>query len=186
MVWQKAERKGIDKFTLIRTKNGKDNVKFTKNFVEYLEQVNALVKEAGFDKSKDTLIKSIQERELLVPVVGGFSAGKSTAINAFLGEDILSVAITPETALATELRYTDGESYVEGVKENGQSLSLTEFSTLKDRASEFQFVRLYLNNKRLKDIAPIVLVEICPALIRLYKHTTRRFYAIFNLARILL
>lgn len=85
MVWQKAERKGIDKFTLIRTKNGKDNVKFTKNFVEYLEQVNALVKEAGFDKSKDTLFKSIQERELLVSVVGGFSAGKSTAINAFLG-----------------------------------------------------------------------------------------------------
>ena len=81
-----------------------------KNFVEYLEQVNALVKEAGLDKSKDTLIKLVKEQELLVPVVGGFSAGKSTAINAFLGEDILSVAITPETALATELRYTDGQA----------------------------------------------------------------------------
>lgn len=29
-----------------------------RNFVEYLEQVNALVKEAGLDKSKEKLIKS--------------------------------------------------------------------------------------------------------------------------------
>ena len=132
-----------------------------KNFVEYLEQVNALVKEAGLDKSKDTLIKSIQERELLVPVVGGFSAGKSTAINAFLGEDILSVAITPETALATELRYTQGASYAEAVKENGQTerIELDKFSTLKDRASEFQFVRLYLNNPKLEQIKPLILVD---------------------------
>ena len=56
-----------------------------RNFVEYLEQVNALVKKAEIDKSKDTLIKLIKEQELLVPVVGGFSAGKSTAINAFFG-----------------------------------------------------------------------------------------------------
>ena len=130
-----------------------------RNFVEYLEQVNALVKEAGLDKSKEKLIKSIKEQELLVPIVGNFNAGKSTALNIFLDENVLSTASKAETALATELRYTDGESYVEGVKENGQSLSLTEFSTLKDRASEFQFVRLYLNNKRLKDIAPIVLVD---------------------------
>lgn len=132
-----------------------------RNFVEYLEQVNALVKEAGLDKSKDTLIKSIQERELLVPVVGGFSAGKSTAINAFLGEDILSVAITPETALATELRYAQGASYAEAVKENGQAerIELDKFSTLKDRASEFQFVRLYLNNPKLEQIKPLILVD---------------------------
>ena len=132
-----------------------------KIFVEYLEQVNALVKEAGLDKSKDTLIKSIQERELLVPVVGGFSAGKSTAINAFLGEDILSVAITPETALATELRYTDGQAYAQGVKENGQieELSLDEFAKLKERAEDFAYAKVFLNNEKLKSIEPLILVD---------------------------
>lgn len=54
-----------------------------RNFVEYLEQVNALVKEAGLDKSKEKLIKSIKEQELLVPIVGNFNAGKSTALNIF-------------------------------------------------------------------------------------------------------
>ena len=36
-------------------------------------------------KSLQTLLEAIGEQELLVPVVGGFSAGKSTALNAFLG-----------------------------------------------------------------------------------------------------
>ncbi len=132
-----------------------------RQFVEYLGQVNALVAQAELDKSKDGLIKAISEQELLVPVVGGFSAGKSTALNAFLGESVLSVAITPETALATELRYTQGESYAEGVRENGeaQRLSLAEFGELKNRASEFSFARLYLNNEKLKAIAPLVLVD---------------------------
>lgn len=132
-----------------------------KRFVEYLEQVDTLVKKAKLDKSKAKLIASIKERELLVPVVGGFSAGKSTALNAFLGEDILSVAITPETALATELRYTEGQAYAQGVRENGenQKLSLDEFATLKERASEFAYVRLYLNNTKLKDIEPLILVD---------------------------
>lgn len=132
-----------------------------RNFVEYLEQVNALVKEAGLDKSKDTLIKLIKEQELLVPVVGGFSAGKSTAINAFLGEDILSVAITPETALATELRYTDGQAYAQGVKENGQieELSLNEFVKLKERAEDFAYAKVFLNNEKLKSIEPLILVD---------------------------
>lgn len=78
------------------------------NFVDYLGQLDSLAKKARLGKDKASLIASIKDRELLVPVVGGFSAGKSTALNAFLGEDILSVAITPETALATELRYIDG------------------------------------------------------------------------------
>lgn len=132
-----------------------------KNFVEYLEQVNALVKKAEIDKSKDTLIKLVKEQELLVPVVGGFSAGKSTAINAFLGEDILSVAITPETALATELRYTDGQAYAQGVKENGQieELSLNEFVKLKERAEDFAYAKVFLNNEKLKSIEPLILVD---------------------------
>ena len=132
-----------------------------KNFVEYLEQVNVLVKKAELDKSKDTLIKLVKEQELLVPVVGGFSAGKSTAINAFLGEDILSVAITPETALATELRYTDGQAYAQSVKENGQieELSLDEFAKLKERAEDFAYAKVFLNNEKLKSIEPLILVD---------------------------
>lgn len=42
--------------------------------------------------------------ELLVPFIGAFSSGKSSLINALLGEALLSTDITPETALPIELR----------------------------------------------------------------------------------
>lgn len=132
-----------------------------KSFIEYLEQVDTLAQKAKIEKSKASLIASIKDRELLVPVVGGFSAGKSTALNAFLGEDILSVAITPETALATELRYTDEQSYAEGVKDNDsvEKIAISALDSLKDRAGEFKYIKLYLNNPKLKQIAPLILVD---------------------------
>lgn len=132
-----------------------------KSFIEYLEQVDTLAQKARIEKSKASLIASIKDRELLVPVVGGFSAGKSTALNAFLGENILGVAITPETALATELRYTNGESYAEGVKDNDsvEKIAISALDSLKDRAGEFKYIKLYLNNPKLKQIAPLILVD---------------------------
>ncbi len=131
------------------------------NFVDYLGQLDSLAKKARLDKDKANLIASIKGRELLVPVVGGFSAGKSTALNAFLGEDILSVAITPETALATELRYTDSAPYAEGIKDNDsvEKIAISELDSLKDRAKEFKYIKLYLNNPKLKQISPLILVD---------------------------
>ena len=131
------------------------------NFVDYLGQLDSLAQKARLDKDKSKLIASIKERELLIPVVGGFSAGKSSALNDFLGEDILSVAITPETALATELRWTNGESYAEGVKDNDsvEKIAISNLDSLKTRASEFKYLRLYLNNPKLKDIEPLILVD---------------------------
>lgn len=41
--------------------------------------------------------------QILIPFIGGFSSGKSSLINALLGENILSTDITPETALPVEL-----------------------------------------------------------------------------------
>ncbi|MGX3045229.1 dynamin family protein [Helicobacter sp. T3_23-1056] len=131
------------------------------NFVDYLGQLDSLAQKARLDKDKSKLITSIKERELLIPVVGGFSAGKSSALNDFLGEEILSVAITPETALATELRYTAGQSYAEGVKDNDsvEKIAISNLDSLKNRAGEFKYLRLYLNNPKLQAIEPLILVD---------------------------
>lgn len=104
---------------------------------------------------------SIAKQELLVPIVGGFSVGKSTLLNDFLGENILSVGLTPETALATELRYTDSESHFIAVKENGteEKIALKDSEILKTRAQEFEYCKLYLNHPKLKDIQPLILVD---------------------------
>ena len=45
-----------------------------------------------------------EKTEILMPFIGAFSSGKSSLINALLGEALLSTDISPETALPMELR----------------------------------------------------------------------------------
>ncbi|GAA9170382.1 hypothetical protein BTM356_03690 [Helicobacter pylori] len=80
------------------------------NFVKFLEQVLGVLKEVEIDKTEcSILLESIQKQQLVIPVVGNFSAGKSTLLNRFLEKSVLPTAITPETSLATELHYSANE-----------------------------------------------------------------------------
>lgn len=80
------------------------------NFVKFLEQVLEVLKEVEIDKTEcSILLESIQKQQLVIPVVGNFSAGKSTLLNRFLEKSVLPTAITPETSLATELHYSANE-----------------------------------------------------------------------------
>ena len=109
------------------------------------------------------LREKIAEQELIVPVVGGFSAGKSTLINALLSKPYLPVAITPETSLAAELRYTESSSgeRLELVDRNDRVENLTkeQFNIVKEKAVHSKLVRVYLHEKVLQDIEPLVLVD---------------------------
>ncbi len=52
------------------------------NFVKFLEQVLEVLKEVEIDKTEcSILLESIQKQQLVIPVVGNFSAGKSTLLN---------------------------------------------------------------------------------------------------------
>ncbi len=52
------------------------------NFVKFLEQVLEVLKEVEIDKTEcSTLLESIQKQQLMIPVVGNFSTGKSTLLN---------------------------------------------------------------------------------------------------------
>ncbi|UTO04976.1 dynamin family protein [Moraxella sp. FZLJ2107] len=132
-----------------------------KKFIEYIREVNRIIKPLDVSNNGvDNIQTSIEQAELIVPVVGGFSAGKSTLINSFLGTDILPTAVTPETALATELRYST-EERIEAVANHGgiERYGLSEFATVKDNAKNYKNLRVYLNNENLKVIQPLVLVD---------------------------
>lgn len=67
-----------------------------------------------------------QARRFVVPVplVGAFSAGKSTLINGLIGFQLLSSSIEPETAVPAEVWHSDTEQLT-GCLPNGQRLPLT-------------------------------------------------------------
>ncbi|WRA32960.1 dynamin family protein [Helicobacter pylori] len=134
------------------------------NFVEFLEQVLEVLKGVEIDKTEcSTLLASIQKQQLVIPVVGNFSAGKSTLLNRFLGSSVLPTGITPETSLATELHYSANER-IEAFSNNdekAESFELNEqsFEVIKKNAAEYSYLKVYLNNEALKNSAPLVFVD---------------------------
>lgn len=134
------------------------------NFVEFLEQVLEVLKEVEIDKTEcSTLLASIQKQQLVIPVVGNFSAGKSTLLNRFLGSSVLPTGITPETSLATELHYSANER-IEAFSNNDEkteSFELNErsFEAIKDNATKYSYLKVYLNNEALRNNAPLVFVD---------------------------
>ncbi len=134
------------------------------NFVKFLEQVLEVLKEVEIDKLECfTLLESIQKQQLVIPVVGNFSAGKSTLLNRFLGSSVLPTAITPETSLATELHYSTNER-IEAFSSNDEkteSFELNEqsFEAIKNNASKYAYLKVYLNKQALKESAPLVFVD---------------------------
>ncbi|MCG8147149.1 dynamin family protein [Moraxella sp. PS-22] len=104
-----------------------------------------------------------------VPLVGLFSAGKSTLLNKLLNDNLLSVEITPETAMATELYYTESDEKFYGHKSNGEVIELSRsdvfeqnFQKLLDHSNEgsHSWVSAYLNAPVLKKFPHISLVDL--------------------------
>ncbi len=134
------------------------------NFVEFLEQVLEVLKEVEIDKTEcSTLLASVQKQQLVIPVVGNFSTGKSTLLNRFLGSSVLPTGITPETSLATELHYSANER-IEAFSNNDEkteSFELNEqsFEVIKENAAKYSYLKVYLNNEALKNSDPLVFVD---------------------------
>ncbi len=110
----------------------------------------------GLDKTSGF----VDHCSLYVPVVGGFSAGKSAALNALVGRDILPEKVTPETAIPAELHFSDDER-ISAQAQNGDwsTHAITALPELSENAKDYQVVRIYLNSPVLKDIEPLVLVD---------------------------
>lgn len=136
-------------------------LKTKQHYIRLLESLKKIAVDIGFSIEKiEKLGQTLSNYELLIPVVGEFSAGKSSFLNSFIGRNVLSVSINPETAVATELRYST-EDYAEVLIENGESIvckriSIEETANVK---KDWRCIRLYLNSENLKSIEPLVMVD---------------------------
>jgi len=132
-----------------------------RTYLNYLNAIFPVIADTALQSDEVTRLQNdIQHTELLVPVIGAFSAGKSSLLNTFLGETILSVGLTPETELATELRYSsDPHLLAMRLDGSAERMDVTALATLKARAHEFTHLQLYLDNPRLKALPSLVLVD---------------------------
>lgn len=125
-------------------------------FSSTLKSLIDIENDCGIPAARTVNLKdAVDNMNLLVPVVGEFSAGKSSLLNKFIGKKILSVGMAPETAVPAELYYSETE-YNEGVRADG---SVEKIDDVSDAASKYVCVRRYVNSQFLKDIQPVVLVD---------------------------
>lgn len=130
-------------------------------YVKVAESVREIASKSDVSEENAKMLSGIMHsKELLIPVVGEFSAGKSSFLNSFIGKSVLSVNVTPETAVATELRYSDTE-YAEVIEESCDGLHVKKISIeqANDVKPSWRSVRLYLNSENLKEIQPLILVD---------------------------
>jgi GTP-binding protein EngB required for normal cell division len=59
----------------------------------------------------ETAEQHAQDFVVPVPLIGGFSAGKSSLVNALIGRPVFSVSVDPQTASPAELRFGENESF---------------------------------------------------------------------------
>ena len=78
---------------------------------ENIERAIALMEQLDFLKDQISRTSELRERlygrELIISVIGQFKRGKSSLINALLGDKLLPVGIIPLTTVVTEIRQGD-------------------------------------------------------------------------------
>ena len=112
-------------------------------------------------KEKDELLKELNNSgSVKVPVVGDFSAGKSSLLNAFIGRELLTVDITPETAVAYELYYSLDE-HVELYRDfqKIEERPINEIKHITTRPGDI--AKVYVNSLKIKqlEVRGITLVD---------------------------
>jgi len=108
----------------------------------------------------DYLKHKIKEFKVVIPIIGKFSAGKSSLLNCYLGKNYLKTDIAPETAIATELFYGSEDRvsihYFDNEKPTIYPLESLSDLTITDNIA---FIRIQLNNNKLKNRSNITLVD---------------------------
>ena len=130
---------------------------------EYKEKFRRLIEiqeKYGLDSEESRkMLYSIDSYRVNTPVVGNFSTGKSSMINAVIGRQLLSVEITPETAVPTEIYYGnnrvfqhDKTAVVERTIEELPLKGLTIQTT--------DLVKIEYENEFLKEIRTVNIVDL--------------------------
>lgn len=131
-----------------------------KNFQPNFETVLNIAKRYSINTAKiEKALSEIPDFRVTVPLVGGFSTGKSSLINAALEEKLLSTDITPETAVPTELFLGNDTAELISLDGKISSMPLAEFDTKTLNIEKYKLVKLGLSAPLFKEIPSVKLVD---------------------------
>jgi GTP-binding protein EngB required for normal cell division len=125
-----------------------------KETVKHVSESNLLTDEI-LNKGKldaQQLLESIHQNfTIKVPLVGDFSAGKSSLLNVLMGREVLPTSIRPETAVSYELYYAPNE--IAELFRNGSEISNCKLDEIKGlNVKPGDIVKVYVDNLKIKSL----------------------------------
>ncbi len=109
------------------------------------------------EENGNIIAENIDLYRLKILFVGGFSAGKSALINAFIGRELLEEDQKPETAVASELMY-DIDEYIEAIKdEHSDRFSIEAADSINTK--EYDKLLWHLKNENIKKLGDCRIVD---------------------------
>lgn len=130
--------------------------------MNHISSIKEWVNKYQLSNDLTELEKHIHHFQVRLPLVGAFSAGKSSLINALIGEKLLSLDITPETGIATELYYQEKEEIV-AYHPDGRQAVLSREDLAGQAISEFApegWIEAGIHAEILKNYPHIRLVDL--------------------------
>jgi small GTP-binding protein len=121
------------------------------------------------------IAERLEAGRFLVSVVGEFKRGKSTLINALVGEEVLPTGVLPLTAVATELVFGEPGAIVEHLDGTRRSIELVEVADFvtEDRNPENErHVERVEVRGRWSLLEPGVVLVDTPGVGSIHKHNT--------------
>lgn len=131
--------------------------------IQNLPEIQNLYEQYQLDSSKfQELTQKSKNFKVRIPLIGAFSAGKSSLINALLAQKLLAVEIDPASNLATEISFAEADQ-ISGFKDN-QFVKELSFEQLKaqdfDDLGENGHVEVKLNNQLLQSLPHLCLADL--------------------------
>lgn len=104
-------------------------------------------------------LAEINDFKVATPIIGGFSTGKSSMINALIEDNILKTDITPETAIPTEIYF--GEDKVQLYKNTKliETIPINNFKEKELDINEIDLIKLETSNSFLSQIKSVKIVD---------------------------
>lgn len=140
------------------------NFKAQKQFTNFVTRLDKTIENISFLAETKELLEclstKIENKNIIIPIIGAFNCGKSTLLNSLIQRSILPTSIYPETCIAMEIHYCDKE-YILGIKENNEKckFSIDEIHELSNKYEDYVYFKVFLNSPILKALKPIVLVD---------------------------
>ena len=126
--------------------------------VELLRKIGDKYQLSDIGTNVDDFKKTNAEYHAHILMVGGFSAGKSALLNKYIGKSVLNESQSPETAFASELKFSENERVL-AVLKDGNIEEVVDVNSLSSESEKISNLVYYVDSENIKLHADYTMVD---------------------------